>query len=110
VEIENPRHKLFNKNGDFSSAVNHALRQVEDWQEWIEDNLSVVQKKFPDISSPLGFVVIGRSKNLSKAELRRLARRNINTRGRMKIITYDELINIARTYVNSIKNLKPIKT
>jgi Domain of unknown function (DUF4263) len=39
VEIENPQASLFTKGGNFSAAVNHALRQVEDWQEWIEANL-----------------------------------------------------------------------
>lgn len=100
VEIENPRHRLFTQDGDFRYAVNHALRQVEDWQEWIEDNISTVQKAYPGIISPRGLVVIGRSRDLSESERRSLNRRNINLRGRLKIITYDELIRTARTYVS----------
>lgn len=103
VEIENSKHKLFNKNGDFSAPLNHAQRQVEDWQDWIDDNLSTVQKKYPGIISPRGLVIIGRSKDLSDVEKRKLQRRNINLRGRLKVITYDELIANATAYVNSIK-------
>jgi len=105
VEIENPRHNLFNKSGDFTAAVSHAQRQVEDWQEWIEDNLSSMQKRFPDIVSPRGLVVIGRSINLSAEEKKRLARRNLNTRGRLSIYTYDQLLENARAFVDSLSSI-----
>jgi hypothetical protein len=99
VEIENPRHRLFTNSGDFSASVNHAARQIEDWQDWIETNLLVVEKKYPGIAAPAGQVVIGRSRGLDEQQLRRLRRRNINTRGRLVISTYDDLIAQARTYV-----------
>ena len=86
VEIENPRHAIVNKNGDISAPVNHAHQQVEDWQEWIEDNLPTVQKRFPDMSAPQGLVVIGRSNAMTTREARKLARRNINLRGRLKYL------------------------
>lgn len=103
TEIENPRHRLFTKEGDFAVAVNHAQRQVEDWQDWVEDNISTMQKTYPGIISPRGLVIIGRSRGLSDVEERKLRRRNINLRGRLKIITYDELIAGARTFIQSIK-------
>jgi len=99
VEIENPRHRLFTTSGDFSAPVNHAVRQVEDWQDWIETNLLVVEKKYPGMVAPFGQVVIGRSHDLDEQQLRRLRRRNINTRGRLVVSTYDDLITQARTYV-----------
>ena len=81
-------------------------QQIEDWQEWIEDNLSTVQKLYPDMSSPRGCVVIGRLAGLSDGEKRRLARRNINLRGRLTIWTYDHLINSAKASIASLrKNL-----
>lgn len=103
TEIENPRHTLFTKQGDFAAPVNHAQRQVEDWQDWVEDNLSTMQKTYPGIISPKGLVIIGRSRGLLDSEQRKLRRRNINLRGRLKIITYDELIAGARTFIGSIK-------
>ena len=106
VEIENPRHALVNSNGDISAAVNHALQQVEDWQEWIEDNLPTVQKKFPDMSAPQGLVVIGRSVRMTNAQKRKIARRNINLRGNLKISTYDDLVANTTAYIQSVrKNL-----
>lgn len=81
TEIEKPRHKLFTKEGDFAAAVNHAQRQVEDWQDWVEDNLSTMQKTYPGIISPKGLVIIGRSRGLLDSEERKLRRRNINLRG-----------------------------
>lgn len=107
VEIENSKHNLFTKNGDFTAVVNHSVKQVEDWQEWIEDNISSVQKKYPGILSPEGVVVIGRSRNFNHKEKNSLKRRNINMRGRIKIITYDDLLINARYFIKSISdNLK----
>ncbi|MCP3387717.1 DUF4263 domain-containing protein [Bradyrhizobium sp. CCGB12] len=103
VELENPGARLFNANGDFSALVNHAQRQVEDWQQWIEENLSLVQKHYPDMLAPMGRVVIGRSRDLSQAEKVKLARRNVTMRGRIEIITYDELIRHAKAFVDSVQ-------
>jgi len=104
VEIENPKHKLFTKNNDFTKAVNHAIKQVEDWQEWIEDNLPSMQKVFQGISSPQAIVVIGRSIELTDKQRNSIRRRNINYRGRIKLITYDDLIESAYDYIQEIIN------
>ncbi len=104
VEIENPRHPLFTKAGEFTNQVNHAIRQVEDWQQWVESNLPMVQKKYPDIVSPSGLLVIGRSQFLTNEERQRLERRNINFRGKIAIWTYDQIIDNAKSFVQSINN------
>ena len=104
VEIENPQVALFAKAGEFSAGVNHALRQVEDWQEWIEANLPTADKYFPGISSPEAWVVIGRDWPLSDKLRRRLARRNVNLRGRVALRTYDDLLRDAGAYVRSVRN------
>jgi hypothetical protein len=103
VEIENPQARLFIKSGDFSADVNHAIRQVEDWQEWIEANLPTVERSYPGIRAPEALVVIGRDRGLSSAERDRLARHNVNMRGRVMIRTYDDLLRDARAYVRSIR-------
>jgi hypothetical protein len=102
VELENPRHRITTAAGDFTAEVNHALCQVEDWQEWIEDNLPTVQRRYPEMASPEALVVIGRDDPTSPAQTPRLRRRNINMRGRVQIMTYDTLIAGARTYVRSL--------
>ncbi|MGA7925251.1 MAG: Shedu anti-phage system protein SduA domain-containing protein [Candidatus Sulfotelmatobacter sp.] len=103
VEIENPQARLFIKSGDFSADVNHAIRQVEDWQEWIEANLPTVERSYPGIRAPEALVVIGRDRGLSITEQNRLARHNVNMRGRIMIKTYDDLLRDARAYVRSIR-------
>jgi hypothetical protein len=42
VELENPNHRIFTRNGDFTQAVNHAERQVSDWFVWIRRNLHLI--------------------------------------------------------------------
>lgn len=103
VEIENPQAPLFTKSGDFSASLNHALRQVEDWQEWIEANLATVERYFPGIRAPEAWVVIGRDRGLGDAEKRRLVRRNINMRGRVTLRTYDDVLRNAQAYIRSIR-------
>lgn len=103
IELENPRHRLFLRSGDFSATLNHAQQQVEDWQDWVEDNISTMQKKYPGIISPRGLVIIGRLKGISESNHRKLRRRNVNLGGRVRISTYDDLLAGARRYVDSIR-------
>lgn len=103
VEIENPKRSLFTKRGDFTADVTHAVQQVEDWQEWLEQNLPTAQRYYPDIVSPRGLIVIGRLSTLTQKERQKLARRNINTRGRLEILTYDEMIFRTRAYLAGIR-------
>lgn len=103
VELENVRQRLFTKDGDFTQEVNHAQRQVEDWQQWIEANLPMVQKQYPDIVSPKGLIVIGRNQGLTQDQKARLARRNVNLRGRLAIWTYDDLLGNAHQFIESLR-------
>jgi hypothetical protein len=105
IELENPQHTLFTKSGDFAAIVGHAQRQVEDWQQWIEDNLPSVQKVYPDISSPEGVIIVGRSGALSPEQQTRLRRRNINTRGRLNILTYDDLLQRSERLTSMLTRL-----
>ncbi|NQV13884.1 DUF4263 domain-containing protein [bacterium] len=102
VEIENSTDKLFNKNGSFSSALMEAVAQVRDFQAWVSDNLSYVQKKLPEIKHPEGLVVIGRSTELSEIERKRLTEENHSRRGHIKIVTYDDLLAISTSVHKNI--------
>lgn len=102
VELESPRRRIVTADGDFTAEMNHALCQVEDWQEWIENNLTTVQRYYPEITSPEGLIVIGREDG-SEAQSRRLRRRNVNMRGRIEILTYDDLLRGAESYVRSLE-------
>ncbi|SHO53840.1 Shedu anti-phage system protein SduA domain-containing protein [Desulfopila aestuarii] len=110
VEIENSTDKLFNKNGSFSSSLVEAVSQVRDFQAWVSDNLHYAQKKLPGIKHPEGLVVIGRSSDLSDIESKRLSEENHSRRGHIKIITYDELIETAKTVHRNIIEKPVVKT
>ncbi|MBT3878050.1 MAG: DUF4263 domain-containing protein [Candidatus Scalindua sp.] len=110
VEIENSTDKLFNKNGSFSSNLMEAISQVRDFQAWISDNLAYAQKKLPAIKYPDGLVVIGRSSSLNDMERKRLTEENHSRRGHIKIITYDELIETAKSVHRNLVQKPLVKT
>jgi Domain of unknown function (DUF4263) len=103
VEIEKPGTPLFTKTNDFTSQFTHALGQVLDFQEWVESNISYAQTLMPGILSPTGLLVIGLSNNLSEFQKKKLRRFNINNQGRLKVITFDDLLeNAKKLYINML--------
>jgi len=92
VEIEKPTDRLYLKNGDPSSALTHAEQQVLNWQRWIRQNIAYIRfaSQLP-MNDPEGLVIIGLRSQMSKDEIHRLEERNISKRGRIKIITFDDL-------------------
>lgn len=102
VEIEKPSSNIFTKRNDFSAIFTHAMGQVLDFQEWIEGNIAYAEKLFPHISSPQGLLIIGMKKNLSPKQVSKLSRFNINNRGRLKVITFDELLEQGKQYLENL--------
>ncbi|MBC8229116.1 DUF4263 domain-containing protein [bacterium] len=92
VEIEKPTDRLYLKNGDPSSALTHAEQQVLNWQRWIRQNIAYIrfESQLP-MNDPEGLVIIGLRSQMSQEEIHRLEERNISRRGRIKIITFDDL-------------------
>ena len=37
VELEPARKSLFTKDGDYAKRLNHAIKQVDEWDDWIND-------------------------------------------------------------------------
>jgi len=107
VEIERSDQSLFNKNGDFSRALTHAIRQVLDFQTWIADHHEYANSKLPGIARPKGLVIIGRKDTSDKVMKRRLDEENFSRRGHIEIVTYDDLLETAETLYNNLKN-RPI--
>jgi hypothetical protein len=46
VEIEDPHKPVFNKDGSFSQAFNHARQQLADWKLWAEKNINTLMTMF----------------------------------------------------------------
>lgn len=106
IEIERPIHVLFTNKGDKRQPLVHACQQIEDWQQWLDENNSYAQTKLPGCVSPEGLVVIGRARDLTEADERRLQRANITSRGLLKIMTYDGLLREARAIADSIRRME----
>jgi Domain of unknown function (DUF4263) len=91
VEIERPSHSLYTKSYNPTSALTHAVRQVEDWLEWSYENLSYLRSRYPDIHEPKGLVVLGRRSSLDRKAAKALRRRNVLSK--VRVATYDDLID-----------------
>lgn len=98
VELERPQAKLFTQKGDPSAELNHALRQISDWREWLSQNRDYASK--PRAQSGLGLIginpelhgliIMGRG---SDADEGITARRGRLASGlRVQIETYDWLL------------------
>jgi Domain of unknown function (DUF4263) len=110
VELERPQAKMFNKNGDPSAVLNHALRQISDWRDWLSQNRDYAAKPLGrsglgliDIDPELeGLIIIGRDAEVDQrataSRRRRLERVN-----RVRIETYDWLLYEARERFASLE-------
>lgn len=84
VELESPRRRMFNRNGDPSKALNHAIRQIVDWRSWLTINLDYARRSrnanglgLYDIDpDPPGLILLGRREpgESSRARRRQYAR------------------------------------
>lgn len=104
IEIERADVKLFNKKGDMSSNLNHAFRQVTNWQSWIKDNKAYAQsflgklqrssginKETMFCADPSFIIIIGRRSTVSSDD-NRLRVEMCNNYSRLTIMTYDRLL------------------
>ncbi len=115
IEIEPSHFKLFNKAGDPTKELTHAVGQVQSWRRWASDNRSYCQSilknvfkdihpEFPDWYLDREFriddlkctVIIGRKDTLSTDNLDRLHQMNVDTNGRIEVMTYDRIVDTTR--------------
>ena len=104
VELERPDHRLFIKNGDASSKLNHAKGQILDWKRYIEDNLSTVKNELglAGISTnPNSLIVIGRSHSLFPENIRKLVSIE-NQCPKVKIMTYDDVYENSKAVIENL--------
>lgn len=102
VELENPKAAMFNKNGDPSRFLNHAIKQIRDCRDWLKNNLNEATKLEQDKGSGLFgiepelecLILIGRRRDLDERVLD--ARRRMNKEINGEIHTYDWLIEQAK--------------
>lgn len=108
VELESPLKPMFNKSGDPSQYLNHAIRQIQDWRAWLTRNQNYASQDrnkgglgLTDIDSSVkGLILIDRrSSNLENfSELRRQMVKDLNIR----IHTYDYLVESLEGRLNGL--------
>ncbi len=91
VELENPDHTIFTRDGRPRKEVAHAKQQVEDWLRWVQENPNDAFVQTLGGLPPRGLAVIGKSRQLNDDERKRLAHLNLNSK--VQVITYDELLD-----------------
>jgi len=118
IEIETPSMPLFTQGGNPTSQLTHAIRQVQDWKNWVRNNGQYFQKELStlfntqelhDIQSQkmrkpvflsravtLGIyyrymVIAGRRTTLQISDLIRLTEMNENMHD-IKVVTYDAIL------------------
>jgi hypothetical protein len=102
VEIERCEHKLFTQGGNPTHELTHAIQQVRDWRQWVHDNVSYARNSLPGINDPDGLVIIGRQKDLSVIDKRRLDRLN-REQPHITVLTFDDLFNCAKQYLSNLQ-------
>lgn len=103
VEIESANLKLYTKMYNPTKDLVHAEQQIQDWFDWVERNNSYGRDKIPTLISPVGIVIIGRSKDLDEKSANKLRRRNILYQGKIKILTYDDVLEKAKSILNILE-------
>lgn len=103
IEIEGSDQRLFTKSGDPSTRLTHAIRQLQDWQSWIHDNLDFARKLLPHIEYPFGYIFIGRRSELTTATSKRLRRINYENRLSLEVHSLDWFISAARSVANIVE-------
>jgi hypothetical protein len=106
VEIERPIHKLFTKEDRIRKEVVHAQQQIEDWMNRISEHPHEARETLPGIKEPQGWVVIGRRSTMTENQQKVLERKNARHQN-IKIMTYDDLLDRARQYLENLRPLKP---
>lgn len=108
VELESPQRPMFNKAGDPSRYLWHAIRQIVDWRVWLEHNRDYAARDpcddglgLEDISPGLpGLIIIGRRQDLPAR--RQAFRRGLERQLNVHIHSFDWLLQQLEGRVKSL--------
>lgn len=112
VELESPTHKMFNRNGDPSYRLNHAIRQIHDWRAWLTRNQNYAARLqsegglgLTDITPEIhGLIFIGRRRDIDTSTNDR--RRQMVNSLKIKIHSYDFLLDLASNRIKALDDQK----
>lgn len=113
VELEAPTGKITRKNGDLGEAFQKGLRQIEDWDTWLDANYTSLKENFkkhkniektlPDEfttmdKSRIHFVVVAGRRNNFNDKTYRTQRKKFNNEN-ILILHYDNIIDSAQNII-----------
>ena len=101
VEIERPQDALFTGSDDFTARFTHAIGQIIDFQEWVDQHGEYARSLMPGISSPRGLLVMGRRSQISPRQASKLKRYSLGLSA-VDISTYDDLLERAKNVYRNI--------
>jgi hypothetical protein len=109
VELENPSGNITIQEGDFGETGRRGLKQLEDWDQWIDANFSTLSSIFKDYAKPGETLpsefwqydktrihyalVVGRRDDFNEKTYRLKRKSNI------QILHYDNLVNLSRELI-----------
>lgn len=101
VELESPAHPLRIKDESHSAPVRHAIKQVQDWREWLTINIAYAQTQLHLhglTNRAPGLVVIGRAEPVAERDA---ARAQTDEGQRIEVRSWDWLLAAAQDLAES---------
>lgn len=108
IEFENPYGQITSKNGEFGATIRKGLKQVRDWDNWIEKNYHSLRLVFEKYISPgkqlpkefleleksrIHYVVVAGRRSDFKEKTYQLRRKLLKSED-ILLLHYDNLLNI----------------
>lgn len=107
VEIERPRDRLYTKEGDPADRHKHGQQQIMNWIDWLDENKDYARKNIPallNVKEPEYRLIVGLRRNTSEKHQRSLTRKNVELH-RIETITFDDLLDRAKQYLDNLRKL-----
>jgi len=116
IEFEHPNKDTTRKNGELGESYRKGLKQIEDWELWIESNFNslrnvfnIYKNKEHDLPSEfyeldksrIHFLVVAGKREHFNEKTYRLKRKS---RKSVRIIHYDNIIDCCYDYIKNQKN------
>jgi hypothetical protein len=102
IEIKHPFLDLFRQDGEPGSAFNDAWNQAENYLLFAERRRDYLQEdKGLRFENPACLLLIG--SGLTEAQLRRLREKEGHRGGRVRLLTYDELLRTAEHVLSALR-------
>jgi hypothetical protein len=105
IELESPRARMFQRGGELALKARHGIRQIDDWRDYVEQNLDMARRDRSEgglglrevtAKSP-GIVIVGRSED--RDARRNRYRRTLLEDKRITLRSYDWLLHTVLTAV-----------